>query len=406
MREKRSSGRDRHNRRGSLDISELVRPNVLTLAPYEAKIIPCRVKLDANESPYRRPVSPRLLKAVETNRYPDPQAGALRREFARRMLPSSIGKKGGAGRVLHGNGSDELIWNLICTFGGPVVYPTPTFSMYAKIAQALGAKSVGVPLTRDFEIDDARMIRTMRDEKAKIVFISRPNNPTGNSFSEEKILRIIGKAECIVVVDEAYQPFSDKKSFLGRLAGHGNLAVLMTLSKIGFAGLRVGFLVAGPELIAQVNKVRLPFNVNSLSQAVAADALRNPGRLEGGIRKVVSERKRVFGALSKMKGVAPCPSDANFILFRVSSLDAGPRLDAGKVWRRALREGMLLRGNLGSELDRDFMRVTIGTRMENNAFIEFMKKTFQSARTEKTMKKAGDKILEKGRRAPVKRSYR
>ena len=353
----------------AIKLKRLVRPNVLTLAPYEARNIPCRVKLDANESPYARPVKPHLLAGIETNRYPDPQATALRQEFARRMLPPSIGRRGkdGARRVLHGNGSDELIWNLICTFGGPVVYPTPTFSMYAKIAQALGAKSVGVPLTRDFEIDYPRMMRTIRAEKARIVFISRPNNPTGNSFSEEKILGIIGSAGCIVVVDEAYQPFSDKKSFLDHLRGHDNLAVLMTLSKMGFAGLRVGFLAAAPELITEVNKVRLPFNVNSLSQAVAADALRKPGRLESGIRKVVSERKRVFAALSKIKGVAPCASDANFILFKVLSLDAG------RLLSRALREGMLLRGNLGPELE-GFVRVTIGTRTENDVFMEFMRK--------------------------------
>ena len=213
------------------------------------------------------------------------------------------------------------------------------------------------------------MERAIKTEKAKIVFISRPNNPTGNSFSEEKILRIIGKSGCIVVVDEAYQPFSDKKSFLGHLGGqkNPNLAVLMTLPKVGFAGLRVRFLIAGPEVITEVNKVRLPFNVNSLSQAVAADALRHPGRLESDVRKIVSERKRVFAALSGMKGVAPSPSDANFILFKVLSLDAGA------LWRRALREGILLRRGLDPALE-GFLRVTIGTRVENNAFIEFMRK--------------------------------
>ena len=352
-----------------------MRPNVLGLAPYDAKDIPCRVKLDANENPYARPLSSRLLGGIKVNRYPDPQAANLRREFARLMLPPSIAEKekDGASLVLHGNGSDELILNLICTFGGPVVYPAPTFSMYGKIAQALGVKSVGVPLGRGFEIDEARILRTIRAEKAKLVFISRPNNPTGNSFSEEKILRIIGKSGCIVVVDEAYQPFSDKKSFLVHLdrRKNPNLAVLMTLSKVGFAGLRVGFLVAGPEIITQVNKVRLPFNLNSLSQAVAVDALRKrkPGRLESGIRKVVSERGRVFAALSGMKGVAPCPSDANFILFEVFSSS----MDAGTLWRGALRKGILLRADFGPGME-GFLRVTIGTRAENNAFIEFMRK--------------------------------
>ncbi len=347
---------------GPSSIGRLVRPNVRALTPYDAKEIPCLVKLDANESPYARPAGPRLLRAIETNRYPDPLAVDLRRAFAKWMLPARMRS---IDRVLHGNGSDELIYNLICTFGGPVIYPTPTFSMYGKIAQALGMESTGVPLAADFDIDDARMIRQLRAGKAGIAFISRPNNPTGNSFSEEKILRIIDKTGRIVVVDEAYQPFSREKSFLRHLGRYENLAVLMTMSKIGFAALRVGFLVARPELITEVNKVRLPFNVNSYSQAIAADALRNPRRLENGIRKVVSERKRVLGALSRMEGVSPYPSDANFILFRVS-------LDPERVFSFALKDGVLLR-NLSPAMD-GCLRVTIGTRKENSVFIASMKK--------------------------------
>ncbi len=367
---------------GPAGIKGLVRPNVLALTPYDAKEIPCLVKLDANESPYARPVGPGILKAVKTNRYPDPLAIDVRRAFAKRMLPARTGMDW----VLHGNGSDELIYNLICTFGGPVVYPTPTFSMYGKIAQALGVKSAGVPLAGDFEIDDAGMLRALAGGKTGIAFISRPNNPTGNSFSEEKILRIIGRAQGIVVVDEAYQPFSGKKSFLRHLGRHKNLAVLMTLSKVGFAALRVGFLAARPELIAEVNKVRLPFNVNSYSQAAAADALRNFGRLEGGIRKVVSERKRVFEALSRMKGVTPYPSDANFILFRVP-------LDPAKVYRLALKEGVLLR-NLSPAVD-GCLRVTIGTRKENSAFIESMKKMTSGGQAVKKSGTSGEKRVRK-----------
>lgn len=356
LRKKKTSGAKKPS-----TIKDLVRPGVAALEPYDAREIPCLVKLDANESPYARPVGPGLVKAIMTNRYPDPQAAGLRQAFVKRMLPS---RKMSADWVLHGNGSDELIYNLICTFGGPVLYPVPTFSMYSKIAQALGERPLGVPLAPDFEIDDAGMTKALKAEKAKIVFISRPNNPTGNSFSEQKVLNIIKNASGIVVVDEAYQPFSRKKSFLRYLDKYENLAVLMTLSKIGFAALRVGFLIARPELITEVNKVRLPFNINSFSQAIAAAALLNPGGLEEGIAKTVSERKRVFAGLSKIRGVTAYPSDANFILFRVP--------DAMGVCARALDRGVLLR-NLSPALE-GFLRVTIGSKKENDQFINAMKK--------------------------------
>ncbi|MDA8091722.1 MAG: histidinol-phosphate transaminase [Nitrospiraceae bacterium] len=343
-------------------IKGLVKPNVLALKAYDAKGAPCRVKLDANESPYPEPLNARFFRSVKTNRYPDPLAEDLRKAFANRMLPAKLRD---IGRVLHGNGSDELIYNLICAFGGPVVYPSPTFTMYGKIAQALGEKDIAVPLGTDFEIDDEQVIKTFKKEKAKICFISRPNNPTGNSFSEKKVLNIIENVKGIVVVDEAYQPFSGKRSFLSRLDKYENLAVLMTLSKVGLAALRVGFLIASPELINEVNKTRLPFNVNSFSQAIAVRALEGKG-LEEGIKKIVSERDRVFRELRKITGITAYPSDANFILF--GAPDGGKE----KIYRGTIRDGVLLR-NLGSPSD-GYLRVTIGTRKENDAFLRAIKK--------------------------------
>lgn len=329
------------------------------LEPYDAKGVQCRVKLDANESPYPERLSAGLLKSIKTNRYPDPLAEELRRAFAKRMLPAKLRDISG---ILHGNGSDEIIYNLICAFGGPVVYPCPTFTMYGKIAQALGEKAVEVPLGPDFDIDDRQIIRAFRKEKAKIAFISRPNNPTGNSFSEEKIVNIIENVKGIVVVDEAYQAFSGENSFLSRLGKYENLAVLMTLSKVGLAALRIGFLVANPDLINEVNKTRLPFNVNSFSQAIAVRALEGTGLGEG-VKKIIAERDRVFRELGKINGIAVFPSDANFILFHSPMAES--------IYRGAIREGVLLRNFCGPM--NGYLRVTIGSRKENDAFLKAIK---------------------------------
>ncbi len=292
-----------------MDIKKLVKPNVLKLKAYKAEDIPCKVKLDANESPYGF----RVLHDVKTNK-PDPEAKELRKLFAR-------GLKIRAENVLHGNGSDELIYNLITTFGGPVLYPVPTFSMYGIIAQALDEKFIGIPLDEKFDIDMDGMNRHMNKLKPKIIFLSSPNNPTGNSFSSDRVLQIIKRTKGIVVVDEAYQQFSRRKSVIPLLKKHRNLVILRTLSKIGLAGLRTGFMIAHTDVVNEVNKVRLPFNLNSLSQKVAIDTLNKPGELTSRISTIVAERKRLFNEMTIMDGVMPFPSDANFILFRVNNPD-------------------------------------------------------------------------------------
>ncbi|MHA2219670.1 MAG: aminotransferase class I/II-fold pyridoxal phosphate-dependent enzyme [Candidatus Hodarchaeales archaeon] len=161
-----------------MDIKKLVKRNVRSLHAYETEEIPCKVKLDANESPYGL----KILKTVKTNRYPDPEAKILRRLAAKEFGVQTE-------NILHGNGSDELIYYLITTFGGPVLYPVPTFSMYGIIAQALGEKKIGVSLNKNFELDSVKMRKTITKVKPKLIFLSSPNNPTGNCFSEERIMK-------------------------------------------------------------------------------------------------------------------------------------------------------------------------------------------------------------------------
>ena len=293
------------------------------------------------------------------NRYPDSEAKALKKIISKnlRLNPENI---------LFGNGSDELIYYLITVFGGPVLYPVPTFSMYGIISQALGEKRIEVPLDDEFDLDTDRILPLIKKEKPGIIFLSSPNNPTGNCFSADRILKIV-ESTSLVVIDEAYQPFSSEKGFLPMLNDYKNLVILRTLSKIGFAGLRVGFMIAGREIINEVNKVRLPFNINSLSQAAAAALLQNTHTIKLHMGLITSERERLLNELWKLRGIKPYPSEANFILFKVKNSD--------KIYCRLLKKGVLVRNMRGTV--NECLRVTVGTKKENNIFIKALKEVMK-----------------------------
>jgi len=338
-----------------MNVSKLVRPNVRKLKAYEAKETPARVKLDANESPYGFPLN---IKGIATNRYPDPEARRLRTAIAKQSAVKMDG-------VLMGNGSDELIYYLITTFGGPVLFPTPTFSMYGIIGQALGVKTVGVPLDADFDLDLKKMLAVVRKEKPRLVFLSSPNNPTGNCFSADRILKIIEASKGLVVVDEAYQAFAGGKGFTAFLNDYDNLVVLRTLSKTGLAAIRVGYMIARPEIVSEVNKVRLPFNLNSLSQAAALEAVKSKAKMRAYVKAISSERDRLARAMDGIDGVTPYPSEANFIMFGVKS----PKVK----YKALLKKGVLVRDI--SAMVKGCLRVTVGTKTENNAFLKALKET-------------------------------
>ncbi len=341
-----------------MDFAKLSRENIRSLKPYEAKEIPCRVKLDANESPYSIEIKPdnKLLKKL--NRYPDPESKELKKIIGKILRVNSD-------NMLLGNGSDELIYYLVTAFGGTVLYPTPTFSMYGIISQAIGEKHIGIPLDADFDLDTEKILSAIKKYSPKLIFLSSPNNPTGNCFSADRILKIIDASKGIVVVDEAYQPFSSERGFLPFLKDYKNLALLRTLSKIGFASLRVGFLLGDEGLIREVNKVRLPFNLNALSQAIAAEALKNRKTTDSQIKVIVSERERLLKEMGRIKGIAPYPSEANFILFRADNAD--------RLFHDLLKNSVLIR-NMTAAV-KDSLRVTIGAPDENNIFLKALKKS-------------------------------
>ena len=339
-----------------MDIRKLVKKEVSGLEAYNAKEIPCRIKLDANESPYGFAAAAQQVAGIRTNRYPDPEAKALRQLIAKDL-------KVGTESILFGNGSDELIYYLITTFGGPVAYPVPTFSMYGIIGQALGEEKVEIPLDKYFDLDTDKFLTAVRKEKPKLIFLSSPNNPTGNCFSTDRILKLLEASKGIVVVDEAYQPFSSETGMLPLLKDYRNLVIMRTLSKIGLAALRLGFMIADPELIGEVNKVRLPFNLNAFSQAIAAAALKRKREFRTYIKTISLERAKLLAELERIAAVTPFPSEANFILLRVD--------DPDHVYSALLRKGILVR-NLNSAV-KGCLRVTVGTPEENTAFLKALK---------------------------------
>jgi histidinol-phosphate aminotransferase len=341
-----------------MNIKKLIRPNIGSLSAYQAKDIPCKVKLDANESPFGFAITQKIIQSIQTNRYPDPEAKSLKKAIAKdlKIRPENI---------LQGNGSDELIYYLITVFGGPVLYPVPTFSMYGIIAHAIDEKRIPVPLDHVFDLDLNKILLEIRKNKPKLIFLSSPNNPTGNCFSADRMLKIIEAAAntSIVVVDEAYHPFAGDRGFIPMLRDYEHIVIMRTLSKIGLAGLRVGFLIAGEEIIREVNKVRLPFNLNSFSQAVALEAMKNKTLLRRNMQTIISERGRLFRELFRIKGITPYLSEANFILFRVEEPD--------RVYENLLKRGVLVR-NMKGVVD-GCLRVTVGTPEENEVFLKALR---------------------------------
>ena len=351
---------------------EIIRDEIRTLTAYHVPDSAGLVKLDAMENPYRLPPElrsriARLVETAELNRYPDPGATALKdRLRAALAVPEGM-------ELLLGNGSDELIQMLAlaCARPGAVVLGVePSFVMFRMIATFAGARYVGVDLREDFSLDAERLLGEIERHRPRLVFIAYPNNPTGNLFDAETIARVIEAAPGLVVVDEAYHAFAGA-SFIPRLARHPNLMVMRTVSKLGLAGIRLGALIGAAAWIRQLDKVRLPYNVNTLTQIVAGEVLAHDSVLTEQAAAIKLERSRLQSELNRMPGVAAYPSDANFILFKVSQ--------AERVFDGLKRRGVLIKSLHGSHrLLTDCLRVTVGTPDENTAFLTALTQTLNA----------------------------
>ncbi len=354
-------------------IEDVIRPEVRALTAYHVDRATYPMKLDANESPFGP--SPALeaaireaLRGLPVHRYPDPEALELRELLARRLgVP--------AGQLILGNGSDELIQMLLMAVGGPgvaVTAPVPTFSMYELGARALGLRFLGVPLDSRFGIDAPAWRAALERELPRAVFIASPNNPTGNCMDEVAIRDTLDRCRGLVVVDEAYFDYCGR-TFLPELPRRPNLVILRTLSKIGMAGLRLGILAAAPAIAHELNKVRLPYNINMLSQTVARVALEHEADLRAHVRAILRERDAMQRALLAFSEVEVFPSDANFLLIRTP-------FPSEVVHEGLARLGVSVR-RFGSDpaLAR-CLRVTLGLPEENARFLDVLKRALDEAR--------------------------
>jgi histidinol-phosphate aminotransferase len=344
---------------------DLVRSEILALKAYHVAPAQGMVKLDAMENPYVLPERLRrelaeALSRVDLNRYPDPAAPELRALIARKMgVPAGI-------EVLLGNGSDDLIQIVTLALAKPgavMMYPGPTFVMYAMNATYFGLRAVPVALRDDFSLDAKAFIRAVQEHKPALVYLAYPNNPTGVLYPEEDVLAIIKACEGLVVLDEAYHAFA-QKTFMPRLAEFPNLVVMRTVSKLGLAGIRLGYLAARPEWVEQFNKVRQVYNVNVLTQAAATFMLERLDVLEEQAERIRAERENLGRALSAFKAVTVFPSQANFFLIRVP--------DADRTFESLKRQGVLVR-NLNSPALRNCLRVTVGTPDENRILVSALR---------------------------------
>ncbi|MBI3345144.1 MAG: histidinol-phosphate transaminase [Gammaproteobacteria bacterium] len=350
-------------------VARLVRPEIQALAPYHVPDATGMVKLDAMENPYRWPpeiISAWLeqLRSAPLNRYPDPEARTLRARLRESMaVPAQCG-------MVLGNGSDELIQMIALAVAMPdrtILAPEPSFVMYPMIAAFTGMHYVGVPLQKDFSLDLDAMRAAIVKHQPAAVFLAYPNNPTGNLYDGQAMCTIIEECPGLVIVDEAYHAFAGK-SFMDALQRYPNLLVMRTLSKMGLAGLRLGALIGAPAWLTEINKIRLPYNINVLTQISAEFALTHHDILTAQAEQIIAERERLSVELRKLPGLTVYPSSANFILFRTPAGRATEIFDG-------LKHHLVLIKNLdhtGGVL-KDCLRVTVGTAEENRLLLIALK---------------------------------
>lgn len=344
-------------------VAQLVRPEILNIQPYPVAEAAGYLKLDAMENPYGLPgeLARQLgdrLAAAALNRYPDPAGGglkpAIKSAFA---IPA-------AADVILGNGSDEiitLITQALARPGAKVLALEPSFVMYSMNALFSGMEYIGVPLAADFSLDLSATLAAIKQHQPAVVFIAYPNNPTGNRFVRSEVEAIIDAAPGLVVVDEAYHAFAADS--LMDLAGQlGNLLVLRTLSKLGLAGIRLGFAAGSKAWISELDKVRPPYNVNVLTQVTARFALEHLNVFESQAQTLRHERECLLITLGGFPGFTVFPSEANFITCRVP--------DAPALYAGLKAAGILIKNLHGSHpLLENCLRFTVGSPQENDAVL-------------------------------------
>lgn len=344
------------------DLISLLRPHIASLQPYTSardeytgKI---GVFLDANENPYGS------ITDQDFNRYPDPYQSDLKSEISKiKEVP--------ADQIFLGNGSDEAIDLLFRAFCNPgkdnVILLPPTYGMYEVSASINDVAIRKVPLTSDFQMQPEKVLAAV-DDQTKIIFICSPNNPSANKLKRENIIQVLENFKGIVVVDEAYIDFSDEPSFTTQLEKHLNLLVMQTFSKAwGLASLRLGMAFGSKDIIAILNRIKPPYNISGLTQDTVLASLKNYEKVKSMTQKILEEREFLKNELSKLPFVQKIhPSHANFLLVKIPN--------AMQVYQDLIEQKIIVRNRAKVLLCEDCLRISVGTRAENEAFLENLKK--------------------------------
>jgi histidinol-phosphate aminotransferase len=354
-------------------LKKLIRQDVQSMHAYAIQDSAGLVKLDAMENPHRLPAALQAhlgqrLGALALNRYPDGRVNDLRKALADYAgMPEGFD-------IMLGNGSDELISLLAMACdvpGASILAPLPGFVMYGMSAQLQGLKFIGVPLSPDFELDEAAMLAAIAEHQPSIIYIAYPNNPTANLWDDAVIDKIIAAAPGLVVMDEAYQPFASR-SYITRMAAeparYSHVLLMRTMSKFGLAGVRLGYMMGPKALIAEIDKVRPPYNISVLNYECALFALEHAEVFAAQAEDIRAQRTVLLAALQALPGVKTWKSDANMVLVRVP--------DAAKTF-----EGMRSRGVLVKNVSKmhpllaDCLRLTVGTADENAQMLAALKES-------------------------------
>ncbi len=346
-------------------VKKLIRQEILDLTAYPVPSAEGMLKLDAMENPYIWPAVAReawadLLKDVPINRYPDASG---------QMVKDALREEMGVNEqydILLGNGSDEIIQMLamaVAKPGATILAPEPGFVMYKMIAIFCGLNYVGVPLTADFELDEPAMLAAIAEHDPELIFLAQPNNPTGNLWDQGAIKHIIEASQGLVVLDEAYTAFTDA-DHLNLLEKYDHVLVMRTLSKVGLAGLRLGLLIGSKEWLGELEKIRMPYNINSLTQASALFALEHFDMLVMQTEQLRVDRVVLMNDLAAISGLEIFPSEANFVLVRTPD-------GMARHWFEDLKEkGILIKClDGGHPLLKNCLRITVGTTDQNQRLV-------------------------------------
>lgn len=348
-------------------LKKLIRQDVQSMHAYAIQESTGLVKLDAMENPHRLPAALQAhlgqrLGALALNRYPDGRVNELRQALAEHAgMPEGFD-------IMLGNGSDELISLLAMACdvpGASILAPLPGFVMYGMSAQLQGLKFIGVPLTPDFELDEAAMLAAIAEHRPSIIYIAYPNNPTANLWDDAVIDKIIAAAPGLVVMDEAYQPFASR-SYITRMAAapgrYAHVLLMRTMSKFGLAGVRLGYMMGPKALIAEIDKVRPPYNISVLNYECALFALEHADVFAAQAQDIRAQRTLLVNALQALPGVKTWKSDANMVLIRVP--------DAAKTFEGMRSCGVLVKNvSKMHPLLADCLRLTVGTADENTQML-------------------------------------